>query len=66
VCRPAAARTIVMPARLVFRLVRFVIGVGFAVVSRVVRVVVISVSLSLVVDRVVVLVIGRSDACESI
>jgi len=66
VCRPAAARTIVMPARLVFRLVRFVIGFRFAVVSRVVRVVVISVSSWLAVHRVFVLVIGRSHACESI
>jgi|JI8StandDraft_1071087.scaffolds.fasta_scaffold65401_1 hypothetical protein len=55
-----------MPARLVFRLVRLLIGFGLAVVSRLVRVVVISVSSSLAVDRVVVLVIGRSDACESI
>ncbi|MCF8536431.1 MAG: hypothetical protein K9G75_00810 [Candidatus Nanopelagicales bacterium] len=49
-----------MPARLVFRLVRFVIGFRFAVVSSSVRVVVILVSSSLVVDQVVVVVIGRS------
>jgi hypothetical protein len=44
----------------VIRLVRFAIGFRFAVVSRSGRVVVISVSSSLVVDRLLVVVIGRS------